>query len=44
MSEFDDLTPRHLWQSIMHYRLGEFGRLPVFHFVLKNPKSISREP
>lgn len=32
MSKLDDLTPRQLWRNIMHYRIGEFDRMPVFHW------------
>jgi len=33
MSRLDDLTPRQLWQNIMHYRMGEFDRMPVIHWM-----------
>ncbi len=33
MSSLDDLTPRQLWQNIMHYRTGEFDRMPVIHWM-----------
>jgi len=32
MNRLDDLTPRQLWQNIMHYRMGEFDRMPVIHW------------
>jgi uroporphyrinogen decarboxylase len=32
MNALDDLTPRQLWQNIMHYRSGEFDRMPVIHW------------
>ena len=31
-NKLDDLTPRQLWQNIMHYRTGEFDRIPVIHW------------
>ena len=32
MSTLDDLTYRELWRNIMHYRTGEFDRMPVIHW------------
>ena len=32
MSDLDSLTPRELWQNIMHYRRDGFDRMPVSHW------------